>query len=88
MLRVTNKNNFDIVLKTSDGDPAGGFVILKRNIVVIKKKVKSPLPVTFEAFLKTDDKKKLFINYKSALMLKPIPTQGTPVTVTVTTNGK
>ena len=88
ILRITNRNDFDIVLVPSDNDPPGGFVVLKKKIVVIKKKIKSPLPITFEASLKTDLKKKLFINYKSSLVLKPLPTEGAPITITVTTNGK
>ena len=88
ILRITNRNDFDIVLIPSDNDPPGGFVVLKKKIVVIKKKIKSPLPITFEASLKTDLKKKLFINYKSSLVLKPLPTEGAPITITVTSNGK
>lgn len=88
ILRITNRNDFDIVLIPSDNDPPGGFVVLKKKIVVIKKKIKSPLPITFEASLKTDLKKKLFINYKSSLVLKPLPNEGAPITITVTSNGK
>nr|XP_058946642.1 uncharacterized protein LOC131774603 [Pocillopora verrucosa] len=86
ILRITNRNDFDIVLIPSDNDPPGGFVVLKKKIVVIKKKIKSPLPITFEASLKTDLKKKLFINYKSSLVLKPLPNEGAPITITVTSN--
>lgn len=80
----------DIELKPSDGDPAGGFVIRKNVIAVITKKVKSPLPCSFEAFLKTDNRTKFYINYKTSIVLKPITTKNanSAVTLTVTKNGK
>lgn len=80
----------DIVINPSDGDPVGGFVVRKSVIAVITKKVKSPLPCRFEAFLKTNDKTKFYINYKPSIVLKPITTstKNTAITLTVTKNGK
>lgn len=81
----------DMVLMPSDGDPTGGFVIRKNLIVVITKKVKSPLPVRFTAFLKADENKKFYINYKPMVELKPIPTTtkvAGPIGLTLTKNGK
>lgn len=89
VLRIANMAGDDIVVKPSDGDPAGGFMIRKKTLVVITKKVKSPLSCNFEAFLKADETKKLFINYRSMFELKPTPTKSTPaITLTVTKNRK
>ena len=80
----------DIVVMPSDGDPKGGFVIRKNLLAVITKKVRSPLPVRFTAFLKADEKKKFYINYRPIVELKPITTKTTnaPVTLTVTKTGE
>ena len=80
----------EIVVMPSDGDPKGGFVIRKNLIAVITKKVRSPLQVRFTAYLKADEKKKFYINYKPIVELKPIITKNAnaPVTLTVTKNGE
>ena len=90
MLRIVNMAGDDIALKTSDGDPKDGFVIRKKTIAVITKKVKSPLPVLFSASPKADETKTFFINYKAKLELKPIVTRdaNAPVTLTLTKNGE
>ena len=90
MLRIVNMAGDDIALKTSDGDPKDGFVIRKKTIAVITKKVKSPLPVLFSASPKADETKTFFINYKPKLELKPIVTRNAnaPVTLTLTKNGE
>ncbi|XP_015769139.1 PREDICTED: uncharacterized protein LOC107347690 [Acropora digitifera] len=88
VLRIVNMAGDDIALKTSDGDPKDGFVIRKKTIAVITKKVKSPLPVLFSASPKADETKTFFINYKPKLELKPIVTRdaNAPVTLTLTKN--
>lgn len=88
VLRISNMAGDDIVIRPSDGDPKGGFVVRKNLIAVITKKVKSPLPCRFDAVLKTNNKTKFYINYKPSIVLKPITTKNVAVTLTVTKNGK
>lgn len=80
----------EIELKSSDGDPTGAVVVRKNVIAVITKKVKSPLPCSFEAFLKSNNKTKFYINYKASITLKPITTKNpnSAITLTVTKNGE
>lgn len=90
VLRIVNMANDDVVLETSDNDPKGGFVIRKKVIAVITKKVKSPLPIKFTAHLKGDVSKAFYINYKPWVNLKPITTKTTKaaLTMTLTKNGE
>ena len=88
VLRISNMAGDDIVIKPSDGEPVGGFNVRRNVIAIITKKVKSPLPCRFEAVLKTNEKIKLYINYKPSIVLKPITTKSAAVTLTVTKNGK
>ena len=89
VLRIVNMAGDDIELKPSDGDPVDGFVIRKNMIAVITKKVRSPLQCIFEAFLKSNNKVKLYINYKPSMELKPITTKNpnSAITLTITKNG-
>ena len=90
VLRIVNMADDDVILETSDNDPKGGFVIRKKVIAVITKKVKSPLPVKFTAHLKGDTSKTFYINYKPWVNLKPINTKTTKaaLTMTLTKNGE
>ena len=86
VLRITNVAGVTIRLIPSDKQPPEGFTVGKNTIAVIKKKVSSPLPVTFRAIDASESK--LYINYKSEMILTPTESEGSPIPLTVTVTRK
>ena len=81
-VNLLNKAGTDVILKSSDGNPASGFKVKTGLAVKITKTVPATFPVQFTA---VDGKgANILLNNKQSIILKPSPMKGNAFTMSAT----